>query len=42
MPQDKMVRPETLIEEIKYKDRNGGGSDGGSSGGGGGGSDEEE
>lgn len=29
MPQDKMVRPETLIEEMKYKDRNGGGSDGG-------------
>jgi hypothetical protein len=24
-----MVRPETLIEEMKYKDRNGGGSDGG-------------
>jgi len=27
MPQDKMVRPETLIEEMKYKDRNDGGSD---------------
>jgi len=29
MAQDKMVRPDTLIEEMKYKDRNDGGSDGG-------------
>jgi len=34
MPQDKMVRPETLIEEMNSKDRNGGGSDGGGSEGG--------
>jgi hypothetical protein len=45
MPQDKKVRPETLVEEMKCKDRNDGGSDGGGSDGGGGdgggGSDEE-
>jgi len=29
-----MVRPEILIEEMKYKDRNGSGSDGGGSDGG--------